>query len=167
MTRKSAIHRCISRCWSHWLGERSKGINLKLNNRNDSYRRNDLKVIFRLHVRVSDHTKSASREKVQGLLGEIEKISRVPLLLVCLRQRRYLERSNRTGLLMLICRAPPKTFMKDATVWSILSFETLVELFYLPLWIIIMTFKLKALYTGQCFVTCLTSCLRHKFYETR
>ena len=37
-------------------------------------------------MRVSDHTKSASSEKVQGLLGEIEKISRVPLLLVCLRQ---------------------------------------------------------------------------------
>ena len=54
--------------------------------RNDSYRRNDLKVIFRVHVRVSDHTNSASSEKVQGLLGEIEKISRVPLLLVCLRQ---------------------------------------------------------------------------------
>jgi len=46
---------------------------------------------------------------------------------------------------MLICRAPPKTSMKDATVSAILSFETWVELFYLPLWIIIMTFKLKAL----------------------
>ena len=34
-------------------------------------------------------TKSASSEKVQRLLGEIAKISRVPLLVVCLRQSNW------------------------------------------------------------------------------
>lgn len=58
---------------------------------------------------------------------------------------------------MLICRAPPKISMKDATVSAILSFEIWAELYYLPLWMIIITFKLKALYTEQFF--CHLSCI--------